>query len=164
MLNNYLPFILLINKLRNPLLLKLFLFKKLPLAFIAGLSVKRIEENICSVSIPFNWITSNPFKSMYFAAQSMAAEFSTALLAVTAIDQSERNIALIIVNIKAEFEKKAASKLQFTCEDGERIRNAVNEIQNNGDSSIVEAKSIGKDVDGEIVSIFHVTWSFKDRS
>src|SRR5437773_1785553 len=57
-----------------------FLWWKLPLAAIAGLRVRRLDAGACEVTVPFKWLTQNPFKSLYFAAHAMAAEMSTGAL------------------------------------------------------------------------------------
>ena len=100
---------------------------------------------------------------MYFAAQSMAAEFATAVLAVQAIEQSGRNVALIITGLKAEFLKKATSRVTFTCEDGLKYSDGLKQALENDEAVEIEGKTEGRDVDGEIVSVFYITWSFKER-
>ncbi|MFN3640594.1 MAG: DUF4442 domain-containing protein, partial [Flavobacterium sp.] len=57
-----------------------FLFIKLPSAFWCGVRVKRISEKECVVTVKHRWFNQNPFKSMYFAVQAMAAELSTGAL------------------------------------------------------------------------------------
>ncbi len=62
------------RRLTNPWMLKLFMLMKLPLALFAGLRVQQIDASECAVSVPYGWLSTNPFKSTYFAALSMAAE------------------------------------------------------------------------------------------
>lgn len=124
----------------------------------------QLDDKTCVTSIPFGWRTKNPFKSMYFAAQSMAAEFSTALLAANAIEKSGKNIALLIVNLRAEFSKKASSKIVFTCSDGEKYMHGISKCIESGESVSVEGRAEGVDNKGEVVSVFYFTWSFKERT
>lgn len=49
---------------------------KLPLAFVAKLRIDQMNMHQASVSLPFNYLNKNPFRSIYFAALSMAAELS----------------------------------------------------------------------------------------
>jgi hypothetical protein len=153
----------LVEHLKRPFFLKFFLLKKLPLAFFAGLKVVSHNEQTCITTMPYGWMTKNPFRSMYFAAQAMAAEFSTALPGVLAIEKSGENIAMIIVDLKAEFVKKASSKTTFTCHDGLKFIDGIKECVQSGESVQVEGLSEGRDADGELVSVFRVTWSFKVR-
>ncbi len=114
-------------------------------------------------TIPFKWLNINPFKSTYFAVQSMAAELSTAALAMLAIEGKDPSIALIIINTEAEFPKKATDRIKFTCEDGPAFFEAVERCISTDEPTTVKAKTIGRMPDGTIVSTFHFTWSFKQR-
>lgn len=152
-----------IGKLKNPFFLKIFLLTKLPLALFGGLKLIKLDDKTCITSMPYGWRTKNPFKSMYFAAQSMAAEFSTALLAANSIKKSGKNIALLIVNMKAEFSKKASSKVIFTCNDGEKYKDGIMKCVESGETVSIEGRAEGVDSYGDIVSVFYFTWSFKER-
>ena len=60
--------------------INVFLLFKLPSAFICGVRAKQLEATKCVVSVKHRWINQNPFNSMYFAVQAMAAELSTGAL------------------------------------------------------------------------------------
>lgn len=57
----------------NPVLFKFFVFQKLSSAFWAGLSIARFDEKSCEVRVKLSWFNQNPFRSMYFAVEAMAA-------------------------------------------------------------------------------------------
>ena len=57
----------------NPVLFKFFVFQKLSSAFWAGLSIKHFDEKSCGVRVKLSWFNQNPFRSMYFAVEAMAA-------------------------------------------------------------------------------------------
>src|SRR4051812_43605267 len=59
-----------------------FMFSKLPSAWVCGVRVRELDEQHCVVSVPYKWLSQNPFKSIYFACQAMAAEMSTGLLSM----------------------------------------------------------------------------------
>ena len=109
-------------------------------------------------------MTKNPFKSMYFAAQSMAAEFSTAVLLVSQIEKSGSNIALIIVSMKADFLERATEKIYFKCHVDNALELAVTKAINTGEPVTIELSSKGLDISGNMVSQFWFTWSLKLRS
>jgi hypothetical protein len=67
------------QKILNKWLFKTFMFAKLPMAWFAGLSASKLTANETHVTVKYKWITQNPFKSIYFAVLSMAAEMSTGL-------------------------------------------------------------------------------------
>lgn len=100
---------------------------------------------------------------MYFAAQSMAAEFSTAALAVYHIEETKSDVVMIITDLKAEFSKKAKTAISFECVDGILFKEALLATERPDEGFKVEALTIGKDIEGDIVSKFYVTWSFKHR-
>lgn len=153
-----------IQKMKNPVFLFFFLLYNLPSACIAGLKVKSLNEKKSEINIPFKFTNKNPFKSIYFAIQSMGAEFSTAALAVVAMSKYNNSIAYIVVNVNAEFIKKASSKVTFTCEDGHLFEQGINKCIVENTPVEITAKTIGRMADGTIVSIFNFTWSFKARN
>lgn len=142
---------------------KLYLLKNLPFGFLAGLKVVHISENKAVVSIPFNYLTKNPFNSMYFAAQSMAAEMATAVLAMNAIYSQRKPVSMLVLSLKASFTKKAKSKIFFTCTQGEEIEKLVQECIRTGESRTIQVISVGTNKWGEEVSRFTLEWTFKPK-
>lgn len=143
---------------------KFYLLAKLPMGFLAGLKVDSLDEEKCQVSVPYKWLNQNPFNSMYFAVQSMAAELSTALPCLSEIQKSKKSIAFIIVENKAIFTKKAASRVQFSCSGVTLAAEAVKKAVETGEPLTQTFKTVGVQSNGDIVSEFHFTWSFKLRS
>jgi len=142
----------------------LYLVKSLPMGWIAGLRIRELTETSCTTSVPFKYLTKNPFKSIYFAVQSMAAELSTATPCLLAITGKKPSVAFIIVDLKANFMKKATDRVYFTCDDGAKAFEAVETCIKSGESTQATFKTVGKMKDGTIVSEFEFTWSFKQRS
>lgn len=153
-----------VSRLTNPLLIRFFLLRKLPLGFIAGLRVKSADERCCEVTVPYGWRTQNPFRSTYFAAQSMAAEMSTGVLAMLACELAPASVAMLIVNMDATFGKKATDISTFTCEHGDAIFAAVARAVETGEPQTVTAETVGRMPNGVEVSRFTFTWSFKKRA
>lgn len=100
---------------------------------------------------------------MYFAIQAMAAEMSTGLLASGQVYQRNPAVSMLVVGLEAQFVKKAIDKISFSCADGEAIANAVETAISTGESVTVKAQSTGRNENGEVVSEFWITWSFKTR-
>jgi hypothetical protein len=153
----------LLKRVTNSTLFAFFLFAKLPMGWIAGIRVRSLTQKECITSVPYKRLNKNPFKSIYFAVQSMAAELSTASPALLAIEGHQPSIAFIIVDMKATFLKKATDKVYFTCEEGQKAFDAVEKCINSNDSAEATFKTVGKMNDGTIVSEFEFTWSFKQR-
>lgn len=150
-------------RLKSPFLFRGFMLAKLPLALVAGLRVREVDTERCVVTVPYGWRTTNPFRSTYFAALSMAAEMSTGALAMLATELSRAPVALIIVNLEAGFEKKAQSLTTFTCEDGAKAFGAVAETVRTGEPATARLETVGRSPDGTVVARFAFTWSFKRR-
>ena len=148
---------------RNKFKFKLFMLKELPSAFFSGINVTEITEEKAVVRIPFKFLTKNPFKSMYFASQAMAAELATGILALSQISGRKPSVSMLVFDMNAHFSKKARTAVKFTCNDGIAIKNAVEETIKTGEGVTVEAKSTGKDAEGDIVSEFTFVWTFKAK-
>ncbi|NOQ89615.1 MAG: thioesterase [Gammaproteobacteria bacterium] len=147
----------------SPFKQKLYYLKSLPMGLVSGIKLIQLDEEKSVSEVPFRWCNKNPFNSMYFAVQSMAAELSTAAPVMLALKGSDADIALIIVDLKADFAKKAQSKITFTCMEYDKIYNAVTQLKQADDTATVNVKTIGRDIDGNEVATFYFTWSFKRR-
>ncbi|MEQ8552535.1 MAG: thioesterase [Cyclobacteriaceae bacterium] len=152
------------RQVTNPAKFKLFLFTKLPMGLLAGMRLRSLTPESCTTSVPFKNLNKNPFKSIYFAVQSMAAELSTATPCLLAVQGHKPSIAFIIVDLKANFYKKATGRVYFHCDQGSRAFNAVAKAISSGEAQTATFNTIGKMEDGTIVSDFEFTWSFKQRS
>ena len=96
-----------LKKMNNRLLMSFFIGAKIPLAWAAGVRVESVAADSCAISLPYGWRSQNPFKSIYFAAQAMAAEMSTGMLGELACQSAPASIAMLVVGMEAEFVKKA---------------------------------------------------------
>ena len=152
------------NRIVNPISFRFFMLYRLPAAFFAGLRVKQLDANKAVVSVRYKWFNQNPFRSMYFAIQSMAAEMSTGLLGFGQVYQRQPAVSMLVVKIEGNFHKKAIGTIQFTCEDGPLIDAAIEESILLGEGRTVTCSSTGTNEAGEIVASFHITWSFKAKN
>ena len=143
--------------------MKIFMLQNLPMAFIAGLKIIQIDRDSAQVSIPYKYLNKNPFKSIYFASQSMAAELATGILAMAAVKDHKIPVSMLVLQMKSSFIKKANSKIIFSCEDGQAIADAINKAVEDGEGHTINAKSIGKNKEGQVVSEFEFTWTFKAK-
>ena len=152
------------SRMRNPWLMRLYMLAKLPLALIAGVRVRELDSERCVVTVPYGWRTTNPFRSTYFAALSMAAEMSTGALSMAVVQSAPVPVAMLIVNLEASFGKKATAMTTFICEDGAKAISAVEETLRTGEPATARLTSVGLMPDGTEVARFAFTWSFKKRS
>lgn len=141
--------------------LNTFLLLKLPSAYISGVRVKHIDKQQCVVTVKHRWINQNPFNSMYFAVQAMAAELTTGALVMYHIQESGRKISMLVANNKGTFTKKAKGRITFTCVDGDRIKNAIDNAIATGEGQTFWMASTGIDETGDTVSKMDFEWSIK---
>lgn len=142
---------------------KYYFLKNLPMGLVSGIKLIQLDEEKSVTEVPFRWCNKNPFSSMYFAVQSMAAELSTAAPVFMSLKGVDTDIAFIIIDLKAEFVKKAQSRVAFTCLDYEKIFKAVTSLDESKQEATVTAKTVGTDDRGDEVAVFYFTWSFKIR-
>jgi hypothetical protein len=148
----------------NPILFKIFIFQKLSAAFWAGLSIAHFDEKTCVVRVKYSWFSQNPFRSIYFAVEAMAAEMSAGMLAFGQVYKRDPAVSMLVEKVEASFTKKATGVVHFTCEDGLAFQSAVEEAIENKMGSKLVSKSIGRNADGIQVAEFTFTWTFKAKS
>ncbi len=141
-----------------------FLFFKLPSAYWSGVRVQRITDNECTVTVKHKWFNQNPFNSMYFAVQAMAAELTTGAMVLLKIRKSGKSISMLVANNKANFSKKATGVITFRCIDGNMIDDAIKKTIETGEGQTFWMKSIGIDEKGDKVSEFDFEWTLKLKS
>ena len=90
-----------------------FSFFVLPSAYISGVRVQSIEDDKCVVRVKHRWINQNPFKSLYWAVQGMAAEMPGGLLLQNKIKKSGHSIAMLLIGSTSKFTKKAIGKMRW---------------------------------------------------
>jgi hypothetical protein len=145
----------------TPKKINLFMLFKLPLAYISGMRVQSITNTTAIVRIRHQWINQNPFKSMFWAAQGMAAEMSTGVLVMQEIKKSNRTVSMLVTRQESEFFKKATGKILFTCSGGKQIKEAIEKSIETNEGQIVRLIASGVNTDGVIVSTFQFEWSLK---
>ena len=152
------------RQVNNPFLFRLFLLKSLPMAFLAGVRVKKLNDEEAVSTVKYGWRTQNPFRSMYFACQAMAAELTTGLLVMNSIYGPGPRVSMLIIKNVASYYKKAVGKITFTCSSGSHVREMIAYAKQSGEPVQIDLLAVGKDEQGDIVSEFIFTWSLKARS
>lgn len=145
----------------TPSKLNTFLLFKLPSAYFCGVRTKQINKEQCTVSVKHRWINQNPFNSMYFAVQAMAAELSTGALVMYHIKESGKKISMLVANNKSTFTKKARGRITFICTDGHLIKDAITQTVATGEGQTFWMKSVGTDEAGDVVSELQFEWSVR---
>ena len=148
----------------TPSKLNKYLMFKLPAAYFTGVRTKVLNDNSCVVTVKHRWVNQNPFKSMFWAVQGMAAEFSTGAMMIMKIKDSGKKISMLVTTNNATFTKKATGRITFVCNDGKKVDEALAEAIKTGKGQTLWMQSVGTNEDGVVVSTFNFEWSVKVKS
>lgn len=148
----------------SPNKLNSFLMFKLPSAYLTGVRVKSINDTSCVVTVKHKWLNQNPFNSMFWAVQGMAAELTTGALMMIKINESGKKISMLVANNKASFTKKATGRITFTCHDGNRLDETIAKALETGEGQTIWMHSVGVNEEGVEVSNFQFEWTIKVKS
>jgi len=142
--------------------MRFFMLWKLPAAWFMGIRVHEIDAQKAVTALPYGWRSQNPFKSVYFAAQCAAAEMSTGLLAMYAM-QGKAPVSMLVTEIRAEFYKKASETLLFECRQGAEVAALVQAALESAAPQMMTMRAMGRLPDGTVATLVEVTWSFRKK-
>ncbi len=140
-----------------------FLFLKLPSAFLCGVRLRSLNKERAVVTVTLNLLNKNPFKSMFWAVQGMAAELATGAIILSEVRSSTVPISMLVIRNEAEFLKKAKGKITFTCTDVALVKNQFATHLQSETGTRFWMQSDGVDEQGEVVSRFRFEWSVKAK-
>lgn len=152
------------NTFTNNLKFKLMLFKILPMGFLSGMKITALNEELCSVSVPYKNLNKNPFKSTFWAVLGMAAEMSSGGLMTLYTHKQKPSIAMLVADCKGEFVKKATDVTTFTCSDGALIKAKIIEAIKTNEPQTIPTTMVGTNKAGEVIANFSFTWTIKART
>ncbi len=153
----------LLSKLKSPIWFRLFMLTSLPAALFSGIRVQRVDEQSSEISVRYSWFSKNPFKSIYFACLAMAAEMASGVLGLVHTVDKQPSVSMLVFNMQAAFHKKAVGKIVFKCEDGDKIKSAIEQAIATGEGVTCSALSRGFDEEQTCVAEFTITWTFKQK-
>ncbi len=145
----------------SPSKFNMYTMFKLPAAWLTGVRLKKIDAESAEVSVKHRWINQNPFKSMFWAVQGMAAELATGALVIGYINHSGKKISMLVASNNAAFTKKAKGRIRFICNDGDKINTAIDKAIETGEGQTCWMKAIGTNSEGIQVSEFNFEWTVK---
>ncbi len=147
----------------TPTKFNFFMFFKLPSAWWSGVRLYSINETECVVKVKHRWINQNPFRSIFWAVQGMAAEMTTGAFLTREINLSGKNVSMLVSNNTAKFTKKATGKIRFVCNKGLEIKKLIQKAIDTDEAQTLWIDSTGYNEDEIIVSHFSFEWSVKTR-
>lgn len=140
-----------------------FLFFKLPAAYWSGVRLQKLNDFEAETFVRYKWFNQNPFRSMYFAVQAMAAELSTGALVMKKISESNEKISMLVAQNNSIFNKKAVGKIVFKCTEGRVVDQAIDLALSSSEGTTFWMKAIGTDEKGDTVSVFNFEWTIKKK-
>lgn len=138
-----------------------YLFFKLPAAWWCGVRLEEVGDGFAQTAVRLRWMNQNPFRSMFWAVQGMAAELSTGTLVMQEIRKSGREVSMLVLNNRAHFSKKATGRIRFRCEDGGALKEVMQQVLATGEGHTLWMSATGRNEAGQIVSEFHFEWTLK---
>ena len=146
----------------TPAAINRFTLFKLPAAYFTGVRVRSISKESCRVSVRLRWANQNPFRSMFWAVQGMAAELSTGVLLMRSLYQNNTKASMLLIETKATFSKKALGNIVFDCLQGLEIDKAIENLSQEPQEIWLYANGI--DSVGNEVCSFSFLWSIKRKN
>ena len=101
---------------------------------------------------------------MFWAVQGMAAELSTGALIMHTLHESNINASMLVIENKATFSKKAAGRINFSCNQGEEILKVINLAKETAMPQKLWLNASGHDEAGDVVSSFTFLWTIKVKN
>lgn len=136
-----------------------YLTTHIPIAWEAGVWFESYDGNSCSISVTLGLMNQNPFGSMFWAVEGMAAEFAGGMMLLSKIEATGVRMSTLVVNGTMTFTKKAVGKIVFTCNQGSKIDQEIEVAITTKEPRTIELASIGIDETGDQVAEFVFTWS-----
>lgn len=140
------------------------MFKILPMGFLSGMKITELNEETCSVTVPYKRLNKNPFNSTFWAVLGMAAEMSSGALMTMYTHKQKPSISMLVADCTAEFVKKATGVTTFTCNDGALIKAKIIEAIKTKEGQVIPTTMVGKNNAGEVIAKFSFTWTIKART
>ncbi|NHZ86048.1 MAG: DUF4442 domain-containing protein [Planctomycetia bacterium] len=155
------------EKIKATWFIRYFGLSKVPLIFYCRPSVIKLTEETTIIKIPFKRRNKNHLKSMYFGALAVGTDIAGGVLAMKLIRESKRNISLVFKDFKADFLQRPEGDTHFTCNDGQAIKDLIDEARETGERVNMPLNIIAtvpKISGNEPVAKFVLTLSLKDKS
>jgi len=140
--------------------MKTFMLWRMPAAALMGLRIDAVSSKQTVVSVPGGRRTQNPFGTMYWAVQGMAAELATAVVPTCISRSTSMKLRMFVVGTEATFGKKAYGRCNFACNDTHKVMDAFDESLSTGKSVNCDLTATGTDGDGKVVSEWVFRWNF----
>lgn len=149
------------NLKKYAMMLRLMGIFKIPMIGYVKPRLIQITEHDVLVRIKLRRRTKNHLKSMYFGALAVGADVTAGLHAFYFCDELNVRPSFAFKGMKAEFIKRAETDVEFSCTEGQVIREQVLKAIQTNERQNHWVKVTAKDLNGEIVALFEMEISVK---
>lgn len=130
-----------------------------------GAKITEFTDDHVAIEIPFHRRNRNHLNSMYFGTLCVGADLAGGFLAMKLIrEMTNGKGSLVFKDFKADFVKRAEGATVFVCQDGQKIRQALQEAQQTGERVSIPVEvlaTVPKKNPEEVVAKFVLTLSVK---
>ena len=149
--------------LLNPIAFKAGLVRDLPLASLIGVSLNKLNNKECELTVPYRFLNKNPFNTTYWAVLGMVAEMGSGALLLMYTNKMQPSVSTFVVGCECKFIKTATGLTTFKCDQGLEIAEKVMKTCQTFEAQEIVCKTIAYNEQGEIVAEFIFTWGVKAR-
>ncbi len=143
------------------MMLRLMGIFKIPMISYVKPRLIQITDHDVLVRIKLRRRTKNHLKSMYFGALAVGADVTAGLHAFYFCDELNVRPSFAFKGMKAEFIKRAETDVEFSCAEGQIIREQVLKAIQTNERQNHWVKVTAKDLNGDIVALFEMEISVK---
>ncbi|MNK05003.1 hypothetical protein D3C87_228780 [compost metagenome] len=143
------------------MMLRLMGIFKIPMIGYVKPRLIQITDHDVLVRIKLRRRTKNHLKSMYFGALAVGADVTAGLHAFYFCDELNVRPSFAFKGMKAEFIKRAETDVEFSCAEGQIIREQVLKAIQTNERQNHWVKVTAKDLNGDIVALFEMEISVK---
>lgn len=166
LLNNIPEFLKLPEPHRHTAWLRMFTLLKVPSLFFMRPSVVQLDDEVCTVKMPFKRRNKNHINSMFVGVLTSAADCTSVLAAMHKTMMRDINVVFALKDMHVDFKKRAEGDTYFTCTQGLEIAKYVEEAVQTKERLNRKIKVIATCPDktgDEPVAEFTITLSLKAR-
>lgn len=143
------------------MMLRLMGIFKIPMIGYVKPRLIQMTDHDVLVRIKLRRRTKNHLKSMYFGALAVGADVTAGLHAFYFCDELNVRPSFAFKGMKAEFIKRAETDVEFSCTEGQLIREQVLKAIQTNERQNHWVKVTAKNLNGEIVALFEMEISVK---
>jgi hypothetical protein len=142
---------------------KLGLMRILPMGAIAGLKITELDDQHCTVTVPYKFLNKNPFNTTYWAVLGMAAEMASGALVQMYTHKLEPSVSMFVTGCDGKFIKRALGVTTFICKEGQLVADTIKKAIDTKQPQTIKNNVKGYDKDHNLIADFNFEWSVKAR-